>query len=84
VQVTRRWKSVFVDEELQAFEGDKDKHIAPTSTSSPRHVPTSTLEVKAPQYATSSSTGVQASGIEGEINSGNEATSHIHKAHTPQ
>jgi hypothetical protein len=77
-------ESVFVDEELQAFKGDKDKHIAPTSTSSPRHVPTSTLEVKAPQYATSSSTGVQASGIEGEINSGNEATSHIHKAHTPQ
>jgi hypothetical protein len=40
----RMEESIFVDEELQCFEGDKDEHIAPTSTSSPRHVPTSTLE----------------------------------------
>jgi hypothetical protein len=53
-------ESIFVDEELQGFEGDEGEHIAPTSTSSPRHVPASTLEVEAPQATTSSSVGVQA------------------------
>jgi hypothetical protein len=54
------------------------------STSSPGHVPASTLEAEAPQSATSSSTGVQALGIEGEINSESGAPSHIQKAHPPQ
>jgi hypothetical protein len=27
-------ESIFIDEELQDLEGDKDEHIAPTSTSS--------------------------------------------------
>jgi hypothetical protein len=62
-------KSIFVDEKLQGFEGDEDEHIAPTSTSSPGHVPASTLEAKATQATTTSSAGVQASGIEGDINS---------------
>jgi hypothetical protein len=54
------------------------------STSSPRHVPASTLEAEAPPAATSSSAGVHASGIQGEINSENRASSHIQKAHPPQ
>jgi hypothetical protein len=77
-------KSIFVDEELMGFEGDEDKHIAPVSTSSPRHVLASTLEAEAPQAATSSSAGVQASGIEGGINFENGSPSHIQKAHPPQ
>jgi hypothetical protein len=58
-------ESIFVDEELQGFEGDNDEHIVPASTSSPQLVPASTLEVEAPQAATSFSAGVHASGIEG-------------------
>jgi hypothetical protein len=77
-------ESIFVDEELQGFQGDEDEHIAPTSTSSPRHVPASTLEADTPQAATSSSARVHASGIEGEINSENGAPSHIQKEHPPQ
>jgi hypothetical protein len=77
-------ESIFVDEELQDFEGDEDEHIAPVSTSSPGHIPASTLEAEATQAATSFSIGVHASGIEGEINSENGATSHIQKAHLPQ
>jgi hypothetical protein len=69
-------ESIFIDEE--------DEHIAPASTLSPGLVPASTLEAEAPQVATSSSVGVHASGIEGEINSNNGATSHIQKAHPPQ
>jgi hypothetical protein len=49
-------ESIFVDEELQGFEGDEDEHIALASTSSPRHVPASTLEAQVLQAATSSST----------------------------
>jgi hypothetical protein len=77
-------ESIFVDEELQGFGGDKEEHIAPASTSSPSHVPASTLEVEAPQAATSSLAGVHASRIKGEINSKNGAPSHIQKAHPPQ
>jgi hypothetical protein len=76
-------ESIFVDEELQGFEGDEDEHIVHASTSSPRPVLASTLEVQAPQAATSSSAGVQASGIQGEINFENGAPSHIQKAHPP-
>jgi hypothetical protein len=77
-------ESIFVDEEVQGFEGDEDEHIPPVSTSSPRHVPASTLEAESPQAATSYSAGVQASGIEGVINSDNGATSHIQKEYPPQ
>jgi hypothetical protein len=77
-------ESTFVDEKLQGFEGDEDEHIAHAKTSSPRSVHASTLEVEASEAATSSSAGVHASGIQGEINSENEAPSHIQKAHPPQ
>jgi hypothetical protein len=77
-------KSIFVDEELQGFEGDEDEHIAHVSTSSHVHVPASTLEAESPQTANSSLAGVQASGIQGEINSENGAPSHIQKTHTSQ
>jgi hypothetical protein len=74
-------ESIFVDEELQGFEVDEDEHIAPASTSLPEPVPASTLEIDAPQAATSSSARVQVLGIEGEINSENGAPSHIQKPH---
>jgi hypothetical protein len=77
-------ESIFVDEELQGFEGDEDEYIAPTLASSPRPVPTSTLEAEAPQVAISSLAGVHVSIIEGEINSENGTPSHIKKAHPPQ
>jgi hypothetical protein len=51
-------KSIFVDEELQGFEGDEDEHIAPASTSSLGHVLAFTLKAEAPQAATSSLAGV--------------------------
>jgi hypothetical protein len=41
-------------------------------------------KAETPQAATSSSAGVHASGIEGEINSENGAPSHIQKAHPSQ
>jgi hypothetical protein len=75
---------IFVDEELKGLEGDEDEHIPPTSTSSPGPIPTSTLEAEAPQASTSSSAGVQVSGIEGKINFENGASSHIQKAYPPQ
>jgi hypothetical protein len=77
-------ESIFVDEKLQGFEGDEDEHIAPASTSSPGPVLTSTVEAMSPEAATSSSVGVHASGIKGEINSENGAPSHIQMAHPPQ
>jgi hypothetical protein len=40
-------QSIFVDEGLHGIDGDKDELLLP-STSSPEHVPTSTLEVEAP------------------------------------
>jgi hypothetical protein len=70
-------ESIFIDEELQCFEGDKDDHVAPASTSSSGLVPTSTLGVETLQAATSSSAGVHAPVIEGEINSKSRALSHI-------
>jgi hypothetical protein len=62
---------------LRGFEGDKDEHIAPMSTSSLGPILASIVEAKAPQAATSSSAGVHALGIKGEINSENGAPSHI-------
>jgi hypothetical protein len=57
--------SIFIDEDLQGLESDEDERVAPASTSSTGHVPTSTIEAEAPQAANSSSVGVHASGIEG-------------------
>jgi hypothetical protein len=59
-------KSIFVDEQLQGFDGDEDEPLLP-STLSPELVPASTLEVEAPQATTSSTTAVEASWVEGEI-----------------
>jgi hypothetical protein len=76
-------ESIFVDEELQIFDGDEDEplHI---STSSPELVLASTLEAEAPQTTTSSTAMVEASWVEGEIISEEGAPSHIQKAHPPQ
>jgi hypothetical protein len=76
-------ESIFVDEELQGFDGDEDEPLRP-STSSTEHVPASTLDVKAPQATTSSTAVVEASWIEGKIISESGAPSHIQKAHPPQ
>jgi hypothetical protein len=69
-------ESIFVDDELQGFEGDKDEPLLP-STSWPEPVPASTLEVEAPQATTSSTIAVEASCVEGEIISEQGAPSHI-------
>jgi hypothetical protein len=69
-------ESIFVDEELQGFDGDEDEPLLP-STSSPMLVPTSTLEAEAHQATTSSTTVVEASWVEGEIISKLGAPSHI-------
>jgi hypothetical protein len=76
-------ESIFVDEGLQGVDSDEDDSLLP-STSSPEHVPTSTLEAEAPQATTSSTAAVEASRVEGEIISELGAPSHIHKAHPPQ
>jgi hypothetical protein len=57
---------IFVDEELQGFDGDEDEALLP-STSSPELVLASTLEADGPQATTSSTTVVEASRVEGEI-----------------
>jgi hypothetical protein len=75
-------ESIFVDEELKGFDGDEDEPLLP-STSSPELVPASTLETKAPQ-ATTSSTAVVPSWVDGEIISKQGAPSHIQKAHPHQ
>jgi hypothetical protein len=49
-------ESIFVDEGLQGINDDKDEPLLP-STSSPEHVPTSTLEAEAPQDLLHSSNG---------------------------
>jgi hypothetical protein len=74
---------IFVGEELQGLDGDKDEPLLP-STSSPELVLASTLEAEAPQATTSSTTAVEASRVEGEIISEQGAPSHIQKAHRPQ
>jgi hypothetical protein len=73
-------ESIFVDEELQDFDGDEDDPLRP-STSSIKFVPAFTLESGAPQATTSSTTVVEASRAEGEIISNQRAPSHIQKAH---
>jgi hypothetical protein len=74
---------IFIDEELQGFDSDEDEPQLP-STSSSEHVPAYTLKVEAPQATTSSTVAVEASRVEGEINSEQGAPSHIQKAHPPQ
>jgi hypothetical protein len=76
-------ESIFVDEGLQGVNGDEDEPLFP-STSSPEHVPNSTLEVGAPQATTSSTTAVEESWVEGEIISKLGAPSPIQMAHPPQ
>jgi hypothetical protein len=76
-------ESIFVGEGLQGVDGDKDEPLLP-STSSPKLVPPSTLEVEPPQATTSSTAVVEASRVEGEIIFEPGAPSHIQKAHPPQ
>jgi hypothetical protein len=59
-------ESIFVDEELQGFDGDEDEQLF-HSTLSPELVHTSTLEAEAPQATTSSTAALEASQVEGEI-----------------
>jgi hypothetical protein len=73
---------IFVDEGLQDIDGDEDGPLHP-STSSPKLVPTSTLEAEAPQATTSSTAAAEASWVEGENVSELGAPSHIQKAHPP-
>jgi hypothetical protein len=53
-------ESIFIDEELQCFDGDKDEPLLP-SISSPELVPAFTLEAEAPQATTCSTAVVEAS-----------------------
>jgi hypothetical protein len=76
-------ESIFIDEELQGFNGDEDDPLRP-STSSLEPIPASTSEAEAPQATTSSIVAVHASRVEGEIISNQRAPSHIQKAHPPQ
>jgi hypothetical protein len=76
-------ESIFVDEVLHGVDGDENDPLLP-STSSPKPIPTSTLEAEAPQDTTSSTAVVEASRVEGEIVSEPGALSHIQKAHPPQ
>jgi hypothetical protein len=73
-------ESIFVDVELQDFDGDEDDPLHP-STSSIELVPAFTLEARAPQATTSSTIVVEASRVEGEIISDQRAPSRIQKAH---
>jgi hypothetical protein len=76
-------ESIFIDERLQGVNGNEDEPLLP-STSSPKHIPSSTLEVEAPQATTSSIAAVEVSRVEGEIISESGALSHVQKAHPAQ
>jgi hypothetical protein len=76
-------ENTFINEELQGFDDVEDELLRP-STSSPEHVPSTTLEGEAPQATTSSTAAVEASQIDGEIISDSGALSHIQKEHPPQ
>jgi hypothetical protein len=67
-------ESIFIDEELQGFDGDEDEPLLP-SKSSPELVHTFTLEAEAPQATTTSTAVVEASRVEGEPLSHSEDTS---------
>jgi hypothetical protein len=73
-------ESNFIYEEIQCVDGVEDEPLLP-SISSSEHVPSSALKTEAPQATTSSTTAVEASRIEGKINSEQGASSHIQKAH---
>jgi hypothetical protein len=75
-------ESIFVDEGLQGVDGDEDEPLIP-STSSPEHVPASTLEAEAPHATTSSTAAVEAPRVKGAIVSERGAPSHIQKRHPP-
>jgi hypothetical protein len=53
-------ESVFVNEGLQGIDGDEDEPLLP-STSSPEHVPASTLEAEGPRATTSFTATAEAS-----------------------
>jgi hypothetical protein len=76
-------ETIFVDEGLQGVDSDEDEPLL-SSTSSPDHVPASTLETEAPHATTSSTVAVETSRVEGEIVSKRGAPSHIQKRHPPQ
>jgi hypothetical protein len=76
-------ESIFVDEGLQGVDDDEDESLLP-STSSPEHVPASTVEEETSHATTSSTAAVEASQVEGEIVFEPGAPSHIQKAHPPQ
>jgi hypothetical protein len=76
-------ESIFVDEGLQSIDGDEDKPLLP-STSSSELVPAFTLKAEVPQATTSSTTAVETSWVDGEIVSKLGAPSHIQKAHPPK
>jgi hypothetical protein len=76
-------EGIFIDEGLQGVDSDEDEPLLP-STSTPEHVPASTLKAETPQATTSSTTAVEASRVEGEVVSEPGAPSHIQKAHPPQ
>jgi hypothetical protein len=76
-------EGIFVDEELQSFDGDEDDPLRPF-TSSLKLVPASTIEAEAPQATTSFTIAVETSRVEGEIISESGAPSHIQKVHPPQ
>jgi hypothetical protein len=76
-------ESIFIDEELQGFNGDEDEPLLP-STPSPELVTTSTLIADVSQATTSSIAVVEASWIEGKIISEQGALCYIQKAHPPQ
>jgi hypothetical protein len=61
-------ESIFIDEELQSFDGAEDKPLLP-STSSSEPLSAFTLEAEASQATTSSTVAAEASRVEGEINS---------------
>jgi hypothetical protein len=76
-------EGIFIDEELQGFDGDEDDPLRP-SMSSPKPIPASTLESEAPQATTCSTAVVDASRIEGVIIFEQGAPSHVQKAYPPQ
>jgi hypothetical protein len=76
-------ESIFVDKGLQGVDSDEDDSLF-SSTSSPEHVPASTLKAETSHATTSSTIAVEASQVEGEIISELGVPSYIQKAHPPQ
>jgi hypothetical protein len=76
-------ESIFVNEELQSFDGDEYEPLLP-STSSSERVLAFIFEAQATQATISSTATMEASRVEGETISEQGAPSHIQKAHPPQ